>query len=118
MKRLLSDLTGFINVFMSASLIVVLLLLPIPAAAQNAKMPMTPDGHPDLNGFWNNPPGQAAQQFQRTADGSILFDFSIDQGKDELCVNESCQAPNQPPYKPEYMEKVKKIASTMVGGTT
>ena len=80
--------------------------------------PMTADGHPDLNGFWNTPPAQTAQQFQRAPDGSVLFDFSVDQGKDPLCVDEKCQAPNQPPYKPEYMEKVKKIATTMVGGTT
>ena len=79
---------------------------------------MTADGHPDLNGFWNTPPAQTAQQFQRAADGSILFDFSVDQGKEPLCVDESCQAPNQPPYKPEYMAKVKQIAATMVGGTT
>src|SRR5437773_2087651 len=119
MKYSHSDSRGLITVFMGALLVAMLLVLPIPASAQNAgKTPMTPDGHPDFNGFWNNPPAQTAQQFQRTADGSILFDFSVDQGKDPLCVDEKCQEPNQPPYKPEYMEKVKKIAATMVGGTT
>jgi hypothetical protein len=119
MKYWCSSSTRLITVVVGASLAVMLLVLPIPALAQNAaKTPMTADGHSDFNGFWNNPPAQTTQQFQRTADGSILFDFSIDQGKDPLCVDESCQVPNQPPYKPEYMEKVKKIAATMVGGTT
>jgi hypothetical protein len=79
---------------------------------------MTADGHPDFNGFWNTPPTVTAEQFQRSADGSVLYDFSIDQGKDELCTDASCQAPNQPPYKPEYMTKVKEIGATEVGGTT
>src|ERR1051326_2546806 len=103
MKYPLSNSRKLITVVKGASLVTLLLVLTTPASAQNTgKTPMTADGHPDFNGFWNNPPAQTAQQFQRTADGSILFDFSIDQGKDALCVNESCQAPNQPPYKPEY----------------
>ena len=119
--------------FIGASLLAVLLVRSSPAAPQNGTAaaprcvgcsvdgkttPTTADGHPDLNGFWNTPPAQTAQQFQRSADGSILFDFSVDQGKEPLCAGESCQAPNQPPYKPEYMVQVKKIAATMVGGTT
>jgi len=47
-----------------------------------------------------------------------LFDFSLDQGKEPLCVDDSCQSPNQPPYKPEYMAKVREIAKTEFGGTS
>src|SRR5438105_7994815 len=116
MKYRLSNWRGRIPVFIGASLLAVLLVRSSPAAPQNGTAaaprcvgcsvdgkttPTTADGHPDLNGFWNTPPAQTAQQFQRSADGSILFDFSVDQGKEPLCAGESCQAPNQPPYKPE-----------------
>jgi hypothetical protein len=33
-------------------------------------------------------------------------------------MDDSCQVPNQPPYKPEYMGKVREIAKTEYGGTT
>jgi hypothetical protein len=80
--------------------------------------PKTADGHPDLNGFWNTPPTEGPEQFERAPDGSVLYDFSIDQGKDPLCTDDSCQAANQPPYKTEYMAKVRQIGATEVGGTT
>jgi len=116
-----------------ASLLAVLLYAGMPAAAQapganpaNAKAaekptPRTADGHPDLNAFWNNtPPPNGNLQFERSSDGSILFDFATNFNDNRICIalEPSCQAPNQPPYKPEYMAKVRQIAETMNGGTT
>ncbi len=90
-------------------------------AAANKPTPKTPDGHPDLNGFWNNPAGgNATEKFERSSDGSILFDFSTAFNDNKTCIglDPSCMAPNQPPYKPEAMETVKAIAKTMNAGTT
>ena len=109
-----------ISVFMGA-LVALLLIASKPAAAQNGATPMTADGHPDFNGYWaggGGGGGVGGEQFQRAADGSILYDFSLEQGNDPLCEDESCQAPNQPPYNAKYMAKVKVIAATEVGGTT
>jgi len=79
--------------------------------------PRSADGHPDFNGFWNQ---VAATQFaQRAADGSILYEFSINFDETiEVCVDDSCQLPNQPPYKPEVMAKIKEIAATEYLGTS
>ncbi len=86
--------------------------------AESKPTPRSAQGHPDLNGFWRTPRGVTTQQFQRSSDGSVLFDFALDQGSNGLCTDESCQNPNQPPYKPEYMAKVKEIAKTNFGGTS
>lgn len=96
------------------------------AAAARKPTPKTPDGHPDLNGLWNNAVtgnlNGDSRQFEKSQDGSVLFDFGI--GGDSAaasrpqCIDDSCQLPNQPPYKPEYMQKVKEIANTFFGATT
>jgi hypothetical protein len=81
--------------------------------------PRLPDGHPNLNGFWNNPPpANNTQQFERSSDGSILFDFGTDYNERKVCNDDSCIDPNEPPYKPEYLKKVKEIAATTYDGTT
>jgi hypothetical protein len=114
----------------SGCLLAAALFLAVPAfsqgkaAAQESKpTPRLADGHPDFNGLWNNSRTgnlvPASQQFERNSDGSILFDFSTafnDGGG--ICQNDACQMPNQPPYKPEYMAKVKEIAATEYGGTS
>jgi hypothetical protein len=117
----------------AAAILAVVLFAAMPTGAQNGARagaatvaaekptPHTSDGHPDLTGFWNNPlGGNATQQFQRATDGSILFDFSTAFNDNKTCVglDPTCQAANQPPYKPEYMSKVKEIGLTMNGGTT
>jgi hypothetical protein len=100
--------------------------------------PRLADGHPDLNGYWSGAPrnpnssAKATKSpagfnfvggvFQRDADGSIIYDpsteYNSESGAGRLCQSDDCQAPNQPPYTPEYMAKVKKIAATEFGGTT
>jgi len=111
-------------------LLAAVLVASVPAFSQtkatsgdSKATPRTPDGHPDFNGLWNNSRTgnlvPATEQFERSKDGSILFDFSTafnDGGG--ICQDDSCQLPNQPPYKPEYMAKVKEIAKTEYGGTS
>jgi hypothetical protein len=105
--------------------VAVLLAVSKPAASQNAKTPMTADGHPDFSGYWGGFGAQGSgggsfpgEAFQRTADGSVLFDFSVDQGNDTLCTDDSCQLTSQPPYNAKYMAKVKQIANTLFAGTS
>ncbi len=54
--------------------------------------------------------------FERDADGSIIYDpsteYNSESGAGRICQSDDCQAPNQPPYAPEYMAKVRKIAAT------
>src|SRR5262249_11431076 len=114
------------------SLVAVLSLACLPAAAQQAATkgycigcsvdgkttPRTADGHPDLNGFYNNLAINQQQQFERAKDGSILFDFSTGFNNPDVRNRDACQNPNHPAYKPEYMKKVKEIAATMYEGTT
>ncbi|HUI78068.1 MAG TPA: hypothetical protein VLY24_09130 [Bryobacteraceae bacterium] len=108
----------------------------IGCSADGKTTPRLPDGHPDLNGFWNGAaraPGAPAKKspagfgfaggvFERDSDGSIIYDpsteYNSESGAGRICQSDDCQAPNQPPYNAEYMAKVKKIAATEFGGTT
>jgi hypothetical protein len=104
--------------------------------------PRTPDGRVDLSGFWSGAPpnpntpsganetgrgnpagfGFVGGVMQRHPDGSIIYDpsteYNSESGAGRICVSDDCQAPNQPPYNAEWMEKVRKIAATEFGGTT
>ncbi len=107
--------------FPTLGALVFALITASPAVSQT-NTPMK-DGHPDLNGYWVPGPVPAGgtastEQFQRDADGSILFDFALNQGTVPLCLKDDCQAPNQPPYNAEWMKKVKAIADTEFAGTT
>ncbi len=107
-----------------------LVLLSVPAAQDGAPAtsaadvtPRLPNGHPDFTGFFNRDhfegdpieerPGEHV--VTRTEDGSIFFNYA---GANLPQLAATGQKPNQPPYKPEYMEKVKEIAATMYGGNT
>jgi hypothetical protein len=115
----------------------------VPSAAQNqnsaklapnsAVTPRLTNGHPDLSGFWGGgggeegggggedaaPPPTGVNNFgnhdlTRTASGDILFLYLGSDGYEgPVPIGK-----NQPPYKPEYMAKVKQIADTKYGGTT
>jgi hypothetical protein len=115
----------------------------IPSAAQNqnsAKLapsstvtPRLTNGHPDLSGFWGGGGGDegaaseettkapqtgvdnfGSHDLTRTASGDILFLYLGSDGYEGPVPVGN----NQPPYKPEYMAKVKAIADTKYGGTT
>jgi hypothetical protein len=123
---------------LAGSLPVVLLLAAIATAQAQQKVearlpcvgcstdgkatPKMPDGHPNLNGFWNTPPkGVPTRQVDKGDDGSILFEFSINFDETipgTLCLDDSCQVKNQPPYNDEWMKKVKALAAEMYLGTS
>jgi hypothetical protein len=128
---------------MGTTLFVATLMVSTPAISQDkasaAKLPCigcsedgktTPrmkDGHPDLSGYWGGGGNFAGQQFERSNDGSILFDFSTGFNGDKYdaqrpCTDADetprCLDPNQPAYKPEYMAKVKAIAAVTYGNAT
>jgi hypothetical protein len=90
--------------------------------------PRTLDGHPDLDGFWNNAPGVGNNLSDRSADGSVLYDQggnSLDgQGRTRgtqevgLSFYDNLAQLSQPTYKPEYAAKVKAIMDGAYGVTT
>jgi len=90
--------------------------------------PRTPDGHPDLSGFWDDQEGGGNNLGARVDGGSVLFDLG---GKPSGAApnrvrpaagDPAAAAPNaptlNPSYKPEYMAKVKAIADTLYGPST
>jgi len=114
----------------------------MPAASQSAAQkptcvgcsvdgkttPRLSDGHPDLNGYWGGgPAGNDQHLFSRGVDGSVVFDFGGNetdgQGNNLSATpgddfqNQVTDPALQPPYKPEYMAKVKAIADQTYGVT-
>jgi hypothetical protein len=107
-----------------------LLFLSTPAAqqrplsqaeAEKKATPRTPAGHPDMSGFYASfytGISQADSEEQLTTrlpDGSVFFTYA---GANDPQAAAEKMKENQPPYKPEYMAKVKEVASTMWGGNT
>jgi hypothetical protein len=101
---------------------------PAPAAKPSAAAkatPRTPDGHPDFSGFYDRDifhgdPNQElpGQHFiNRASDGNIFYDYA---GANEAQLHQASDAEikNPPPYKPEYLAKIKQIQETAYGGTT
>lgn len=103
--------------------------------------PRTADGHPDFSGFYNlnaiyhgdpkeEKPGQHV--VSRNADGSVFFDYGgANQGGDpDGPAKPAAGAPkregrditcadcNNPPYKPEYLAKVKAIVDAENGNAS
>ncbi len=114
---------------------------PSKPAPASKPTPRTPDGHPDLSGFYNlgdifagdpveEKPGQHV--VVRSADGSVFFDYGganagseqvgtkvlqTQNGKVNL-LDRTCVSCENPPYKPEYMAKAKAIGDVMHGDTS
>ena len=64
-----------------------------------------PDGHPDLNGFWDNPfPGEVIKR----PDGSYGY-LQGGNPKDPTAPAGRAPEKSEPSYKPEYAAKVKEI---------
>lgn len=139
MKHLLMSYSVMI---LTVVAIVCLFLVPKPAAQDAAPAktatskavrpsakptPRLADGHPDLNGFYNNTdrytgdpteenPGEHI--INRTADGNIFFDYAGANGGGVATGGEPPPEANEPPYKPEYMEKVKALVAKYDYGNT
>lgn len=96
---------------------------PVPASAQFAPSPgraeaiakaaekptpRMPDGHPDLNGYWNHDLEPSAD----THVGNVTYLFGENGGNPKAAGRGSGRPPNpnQPSYKPELVAKVKDLA--------
>ncbi len=98
------------------------------AVPDNAPTPRLANGHPDFTGYWGGGGGDDvaatftnpdtgtgdAHELVRQDDGSLLFLYRGQDGYEGPVPEKA----NQPPYKPEYMAKVKAIADVKYGGTT
>jgi hypothetical protein len=109
------------------------------AAAASKPTPRTPDGRPDFSGFYNlvdiyhgdpieEKPGQHV--VNRAENGSVFFDYGganggggeegntrvrqTQNGKVNM-LDRTCVSCENPPYKPEYLAKVKAIGDAMYG---
>jgi hypothetical protein len=82
-------------------------------AAKKAPTPHLPDGHPDLSGFWQPAGwGYAVTQGRLSEDGKTYYtqraaEGSVQPPKKIAELKHRLEGPNLPPYKPEYVEKVK-----------
>src|ERR1700726_2656642 len=109
------------------------------SAAASKPTPRTPDGHPDFSGFYNlgdiyhgdpveEKPGQHG--VNRAENGSVFFDYGganggggeegntrvrqTQNGKVNM-LDRTCVSCETPPYKPEYLVKVKDSRDAMYG---
>jgi hypothetical protein len=88
-------------------------------AAKAKPTPRGPDGHPDLNGYWNFPEFDVSAH--RDSQGTIYIDVPPDKGgilpKLDASLSEQLRHqadPNPPPYNPNALAKVKELASDTV----
>jgi len=86
--------------------------LGLPAA--KLPTPRSSDGHPDLSGFYFNPLDITVT---RSADGNIYYGFGETRAATKGAVPQYPD-PTEPPYKPEYLAKVKAIVDNQYGPTT
>ncbi len=103
----------------AASVFALLCIGSMPARGQQAPVPATPkaepakptqpvkrlaDGHPDMNGFW------ASSSGPDTPVSATFGPRDPDAKRGAGGAKERSEDPNQPPYKPELMAKVKNFA--------
>lgn len=83
-------------------------------AAEAKPTPRTPQGHPDLNGYWNYP-ALTPQSAHVDAKGNLYIDVPPANGGKGGVIPEKLETPrtiqNPPSYKPELLAKVKELAA-------
>jgi hypothetical protein len=82
-------------------------------AAKKAPTPHLADGHPDLTGFWQPAGwGYAVTQGKLSADGKTYYTQRAPEGPNQTPkkvaeLKHRLEGANLPPYKPEFVDKVK-----------
>jgi hypothetical protein len=91
---------------------------PAPPAVR--LVPRLPDGHPDLNGTWDNGSGIDFIQPQTSADGSVCI-AGCKEAKaaaapppPSSAARQAAAASNMPHYRPEFLSKVKDLDKRQV----
>jgi hypothetical protein len=86
-----------------------------------AHVPRLSDGHPDLNGTWDNGSGIDFVQPQKSADGSVCVAgcppaaaAAARQPQSSPGARQAAAAANMPHYKPEFLAKVKDLDKRQV----
>jgi hypothetical protein len=83
-------------------------------AAEAKPTAHTPQGHPDLNGYWNYP-DLIPKSAHLDSNGDFVINVPRANAGDTAATAEKPQAPrgiqNPPSYKPELLAKVKELAS-------
>jgi hypothetical protein len=83
-------------------------------AAEAKPTSRTPDGHPDLNGYWNYP-ALTPKSAHVDANGDLFINVPPSNGGKGGVIPENLEAPrtiqNPPSYKPELLAKVKELAA-------
>jgi hypothetical protein len=91
-----------------------------PAASASQAVPRLPDGHPDLNGTWDNGSGIDFVQPQKSSDGSVCIagcpGAAAGVAPSPAAAPRSPPAPakNFPHYRPELLAKVKDLDKRQV----
>jgi hypothetical protein len=83
------------------------------AAAQQAKIPRAPDGHPDLSGGWTYAIDVAPVALKKVVDGKATTTLVEQSARHKVFENVPGSLPwtKEPSYKPEFLEKVKDLAA-------
>jgi hypothetical protein len=91
---------------------------PAPPAVRLA--PRLPDGHPDLNGTWDNGSGIDFVQPQKSADGSVCIagcqaaQAAAAPPPPSSAARQAAAATNMPHYRSEFLSKVKDLDKRQV----
>jgi len=104
-----------------ATAVATLICLVASAAPPAAKpVPRLPDGHPDLNGTWDNGSGIDFVQPQKSADGSVCIagcptaTAAASPPPSSSAARQAAASANMPHYKPQFLAKVKDLDERQV----
>jgi hypothetical protein len=101
----------------AATLICIVAAAAPPAAKP---VPRLPDGHPDLNGTWDNGSGIDFVQPQKSSDGSVCIagcptsTAAASPPPSSSATRQAATAANMPHYKPQFLAKVKDLDKRQV----